>query len=216
MCDVMELQAPFHTLEAQSGLLGSPVRASVHSARLGSLRSMHVYECQQGLSYFQERENRWSEGGRRNTFILSATVGEGPSVAWPALKLTLTQAASAIWCISNQRGVCRLATHTHAHILYIRALCMQAPFSIPAPLWSQKWPEEVREKRRCSRIESFEEQSCEAQWPHWLSSKLRRESLHCCLIMHQCCRSQGGVEGLCQGWCGNEGPTGPSEVAHVP
>lgn len=32
---------------------------------------------------------------------------------------------------------------------------------------------------------------------YWPSSKLRRQSLHCCLIMHQfqCCWSQGGVKG---------------------
>ena len=57
------------------------------------------------------------------------------------------------------------------------------------------WPREVGECRFCSSagFDSFEEQSCEARCA---SCKLRRESPHCCLIMHQVPVSLAPREGL--------------------
>lgn len=107
------------------------------------------------------------------------------TVAWPALKLAWTQAASAIWCMSIRQGFERTLTCAHAHCTLIHYACKHH-FLI-----------------------SFLKHSGGALVVFWA-----RQNLHYCLIIYQfqCCRFQGLAEGVGADVRVGEGSNGPSKV----
>lgn len=125
---------------------------------------------------------KW-RGVKRSSLFQSATAGEGQRIAWPALKLTLTQAASAIWRTSKSK---RVVLCLRAYCTYTPSSC--TPFSNSSAPRSETWPEKVRKRRFCSSAgpnslrSGAEEHNVRAMAVLWTP---RRESLHCCSIMHQ-------------------------------
>lgn len=164
---------------------------------------------------------------KRSPFIIDCN-NAGPSVAWPALKLTLTQAASAIWCMSNQRGVILCLQNDHTHFYCMCTLCMRTPFSISTPgalsLISKVTLTEVGKKMQMvllSWVEFFKEQHLRSTMAERrLSSK--QEMWKPVLLFNNASGSTDA--GHRQGWsrvgvvvvvwCGYDSPCSPSEVAH--
>lgn len=94
--------------------------------------------------------------GRSKDEVPSSGLGEGLGVAWPALKLARTQAASAIWCMSIQRG------SEHMHTVHV-IMHANAIFDFCTALIS-KVAVVLKKKCKCGSSAKLNLLRSEAQW----------------------------------------------------